>query len=733
MRRGGLFVAAAAVAMITVVAAQQGTDTALRAAIEQQTVKGDLKGAIAAYQKIADSSAQTRAVRAEALMRMGACYQTLGDAQAKQAFERVIRDFADQPPLVARARTALRDLGAAHSTGELTMRQLGVLPEFANTVSDSGLLAAGTDWANTGNIIVWDVATGNSRPVTGQRVAKPAQYNELGEEPIFSPDATQVAYTWCAAVTPAAPGSRFRCIGELRISRIREGETDTPRTLYRQSTWTEPLAWSPDGSKIAALADQRLGSSDLLDLLLVSTSGGSTTTLDTWPHPGNAWRAAFSRDGKYLALDKTSPTRGDSDVVVYDVSNSKRIDIAVTSSDERLVGWTADGGSILFTSDGNRTNDLYQVQFAGGAVRGSARVVRSDLGNADPLMVSRGGTIYYAKSSSSQQVLHVGAIDFNTGTVTLSQSESGAFGPIWTRGGTALAYLSRQHAPRGGFHTTVKLQSNGTTQEISSGAIWPISLLRTFDPNILLVEATSAPNRLPLLLYQLDLGSGVASLIGPGRAVQVSADGRHAYYFRGDAPTHELVGRDLATGAEQTLLTYQHPDARIVESAYVSDDGARLYYRVPDPDAARPYPSSRILVRDIKSSREQELLSGRLGPFKPSPDGRYLATSQIDGNGKTVRLLSLQGSEPVRDLLHVDGSVGFSWGPDSRFMLVDGQQNGKNTSWWVPLGGAVPKQLSQYVPSPAINSDGKRIAFSVSDNMPTRVEIWEMNPFAKDR
>jgi hypothetical protein len=43
MRRGGLFVAAAAVAMITVVAAQQGTDTALRAAIEQQTVKGDLK------------------------------------------------------------------------------------------------------------------------------------------------------------------------------------------------------------------------------------------------------------------------------------------------------------------------------------------------------------------------------------------------------------------------------------------------------------------------------------------------------------------------------------------------------------------------------------------------------------------------------------------------------------------------------------------------------------------
>jgi len=728
--------AAAAVAAITTIAglaAQQGTDTALRAAIEQQTVKGDLKGAIAAYQKIVDSPAQTRAARAEALVRMGACYQMLGDAQAKEAFERVIRDFADQPPLVARARTALRDLGAVPSTGELTMRQLGVLPEFANTVSDTGLLAAGTDWAGTGNIIVWDVATGKSRPVTGQRVAKPAQYNEFGEEPIFSPDATEVAYTWCAAVTPAAPEGRFRCVGQLRISRIREGEVDTPQTLYGQGTWTEPLAWSPDGSKIAALADRGGGSDDQVDLLVVSTSGGSTRTLDTWPHPGNAWRAAFSRDGKYLAVDNTSPTTGDSDVVVYDVSNPKRIDIAVTSADERLVGWTPDGGGILFTSDGKRTNDLYQMQFAGGAVRGSARIVRSDLGNADPLMVSRAGTIYYAKPTSALQVLHVGAIDFNTGAVTLSQSESAAFGPIWTRDGTALAYLSRQHAPRGGFHTTVKLLSNGSTQEISSGATWPISLLRTFEPNMLLVEATSAPNRLPLLLYQLDLGSAVATLIGPGRAVKVSADGRHAYYFRGDAPTHELVGRDLATGAEQTLLTYEHPDARILESAFVSDDGARLYYRLPDPDATRPYPLSKILVRDIQSSREQELLSGRLGPVTPSPDGRYLATSQIDGNRKTIRLLSLQGNEPVRDLLHVEGSLGFSWGPDSRFLLVQKEQNGKNTSWWVPVDGGAPKQLSQYVGGAAISPDGKRIAFSASDDAPTRVEIWEMNPFAKDK
>src|SRR5262245_20136910 len=69
-------------------AAQGKGDVELRAAMETETVKGDLKGAIEQYRKVA-AEARDRAVAAMALVRMADCYQRLGDAQARVIYERV--------------------------------------------------------------------------------------------------------------------------------------------------------------------------------------------------------------------------------------------------------------------------------------------------------------------------------------------------------------------------------------------------------------------------------------------------------------------------------------------------------------------------------------------------------------------------------------------------------------------------------------------------------------------
>ena len=61
-------------------------EVALRAAMERETVRGDLKGAIEQYKKLAQS--KDRALAARALVRMAESYQKLGDGEAQKVYQR---------------------------------------------------------------------------------------------------------------------------------------------------------------------------------------------------------------------------------------------------------------------------------------------------------------------------------------------------------------------------------------------------------------------------------------------------------------------------------------------------------------------------------------------------------------------------------------------------------------------------------------------------------------------
>ena len=66
-------------------AASNRAEVALQAAIKIETIDGDLRAAITAYRKVADTYQTDRAVAARALVRAGQCYEKLGEAQAKEA------------------------------------------------------------------------------------------------------------------------------------------------------------------------------------------------------------------------------------------------------------------------------------------------------------------------------------------------------------------------------------------------------------------------------------------------------------------------------------------------------------------------------------------------------------------------------------------------------------------------------------------------------------------------
>src|SRR6266568_2468737 len=87
--------------------AQKTPESMLGAALHQEEVQGDLKGAIAVYQKVVATPGVSRKTAADALVRMGQCYEKLGDSESRKAYERVVLEYADQKEAVAMARARL--------------------------------------------------------------------------------------------------------------------------------------------------------------------------------------------------------------------------------------------------------------------------------------------------------------------------------------------------------------------------------------------------------------------------------------------------------------------------------------------------------------------------------------------------------------------------------------------------------------------------------------------------
>ena len=115
-------VVAAALVLGSAAAVQMSgqAEALLQKAIQAETVDGDLKAAIALYEKAVAAAGSNRSLAAKALVQMGDCYDKMGHAGARKAYERVVRDYPDQASEVALARQKLA--GLAEGARELASR-----------------------------------------------------------------------------------------------------------------------------------------------------------------------------------------------------------------------------------------------------------------------------------------------------------------------------------------------------------------------------------------------------------------------------------------------------------------------------------------------------------------------------------------------------------------------------------------------------------------------------------
>jgi hypothetical protein len=109
----------------------------LEAGIEKEDVDGDLKSAMAIYEKIAADTSAPRDVRAKALLRLAGCDEKLGK-QAKQVYEQIVHDYADMPA-AAQAR-----------------KQLALLKQQEHPALPATLTARKINWRDLGEVSVPD-------------------------------------------------------------------------------------------------------------------------------------------------------------------------------------------------------------------------------------------------------------------------------------------------------------------------------------------------------------------------------------------------------------------------------------------------------------------------------------------------------------------------------------------------------------------------------------------------
>jgi Tol biopolymer transport system component len=245
-----------------------------------------------------------------------------------------------------------------------------------------------TGMALFGNLTIRDLATDEIRSLTS------AQLPEVVLAAVFSPDGERIGYAW----------QNEEGYVDIRVVEVSGSE---PRVLYRDPDvrYIVPKDWSPDGQLLLVVT---LRTDSTGHVGLVSASDGSFKELISMevqprlqhvssPVWGESPRTmAFSPDGRFIVYDVS--VRGNApnhDIHILAADGTDQGILVQHSADDRLLGWTPDGRSIVFASDRTGSVDLWQLPVTGGRTQGEPEVLVPDLGPHDPSTYTRDGSYYY--------------------------------------------------------------------------------------------------------------------------------------------------------------------------------------------------------------------------------------------------------------------------------------------------------------------------------------------------
>lgn len=538
----------------------------------------------------------------------------------------------------------------------------------------------------TGNLAVLDLLSGELHRVTS--IGSWADPSFAGPS-VFSPDGTQIAYNW---FNGSKPGCEIRVI---------DSDGTNPHVLvpsHEDRNYFFIDDWSSDGRHLLVQSVGQEG----IQLALVSTADGSFRVLKSLGSE-YAGQPSFSPDDRYVAFTYWSQEGSkDNDIFAISVADGREFRLLSGPSDDRLMGFTPDGRSILFYSDREVTQGIWRLPIGPDLAAGEPELLRADVWRLVPLGFSRDA--YFFGVTIEERQVHTGAVDLAAGrflrmpTPVQDPSEGLSAAGDWSPDGQYVAYVTNDPSVQS-WRLVIRPVTGDDAREI------PLELRS-------IRKVRWAPD-----------GKAVM-IVGIG-AVLCDA------LFRVDLATGRLerlacfTGEGTAGDARSVLTIEGSP--RYLE---FSPDGRTIYFARGDPILG----DAEIVARDITSGMEREIATVRsLLNLSVSPDGRTLAVLDWDRSSSTrvSRLLtvSTQGGQ-IRELYSApDSTFGFGlnsgipWTADGRHILLVSEGG---AAWKISSSGGEPQRLFELPGSGRwrdlrLHPDGSRIAYSSGEG---RAEIW---------
>ncbi len=656
-------------ALVALTSAQkEDPQVLLEKATKLELVDGDLKGAIAIDERILGLPGVPRAVTARALLHLGECHEKLGHAEARKAYERVVRDFADQTEEAGRARARLAALGESDRAMKVRQVWAGPHDDFLGAPTRDGRYLTLQDW-DSQDLAVRDLTTGQKRPLTHKGPGF-----EFALESLPSPDGQEVAYGWYNK-------DQFY---DLRIVGM---DGSNPRVLYASShmEWVEPTDWSPDGKSILAVLEGRDKKSQIAQ---IAVKDGSVRVLKTFDQQAPQ-RARFSPDGRFVAYTfPQGPSADGHDIILLAVDGGGEVPLVQHPGNDVMFDWTPDGKRILFGSDRSGSMGAWWIEIADGQPRGTPELVKPDLGqDVRPMSFTHDGSYYYWVRTGMRDV-YVAELDLATGRRLAEPSPAtpryagSNYNPEWSSDGRQLLFLSlRGPGAWGARAICVRDVESGEVREIPSKLERINDARWSPDGRSLLVAAEHPAGEFGA--FRIDLRTGDferVDLKAPlGFGFAWSPDGKAVFYHQWNSTTKtiSIVARDLATGQEKELFSVAEP-SHFGAGAALSRDGRQVAFAVRDSVSR----SNVLKVLPAEGGEARDLLRGVEMPFpgsvawtpdglnlvfarKPNPRGSRTELWRVPVQGGEPQKLDL-GADDIRDLrLHPDGRhIAFTAGND---------------------------------------------------------------------
>jgi serine/threonine-protein kinase len=489
-----------------------------------------------------------------------------------------------------------------------------------------------------------------------------------------SPDSQSIVYGWTKP-----DGS-----SEIRLLPL-GGQAEPTVVLHRQAEEVYPLEWSADGSNIL-MSINRKDSTGQLALLTV-VAGTIRPIADNQLGFG---RVSLSPDSRFLAYDHPqvgNPRVRDIDVLATDGSGTWPL--VEHPSNDLFPQWTADGDSIVFTSDRTGALGLWTIRVANGHPLGDPEIMNPDMGRMLPVGLTRDGRFYFTLRTGLVDAYTV-SLDPSTGATRdkpqpVAPNYIGSnISSTWSPDGRHVVYVSIRgvaRADRFARFLSIRDIVDGTERDLSPAL--GSFIMPEWSPNgrSILVRGNDLRGR--CCLQQIDVEHGRVTYIPlPNPTAtghyQWLANGKTIVFARNDV----LMLRDLTTGTE----------------TQIADVKALGIDRLTQP----PYGRSFGL-----SPNEQSLaFSGWVG----SDNEAYSVLKVASRGGVPVEILRGQAGSLPKGIFFQD------WTPDGLDVLFTKAEPERRFSLWrLSANGGDPRPVGLDMPGLRevhMNGDGTRLTFT---------------------